>query len=216
MGISNQTRLADKWGFGADMQYRRKDHLIEHASLSILRIGGTYYINNDCRLTAGYAYLNSYPGEGHKNVNQPEHRPWQQLQWMTSYKHFRLTQAIRLEERFRHKILNDNELAHGYNFNYRARFNLQLSIPLTKKGFAPGGLQASVGNEIHLNFGKKIIYNSFDQNRFSAGILYPITTFSQFNIHYINIFQQQSAGNQYKQIHAIRLLYNYNLDWRKK
>lgn len=214
-GILTQTRLTDHWGIWLDAHYRVKDHFMENASLFIVRPGITYYLNNDVRLTTGYACLDLYPGEGHENVTQPEHRIWQQLQWYTKYNEIRLMQCIRLEERFKHKLLNDDELANGYNFNYRTRYNLQLTVPLTKKGFAPGGWQAAVGDEILINFGKKVVYNYFDQNRLFMGMVYPFTNHNQISAGYVNLFQQLSGGNKYKQLHMIRILYFHNFDWRK-
>ena len=56
--------------------------------------------------------------DGHTKVTQPEHRPWQQIQWHTKYGQNRTMQWFRLEERFRRKIQNDSTLADGYDFNF--------------------------------------------------------------------------------------------------
>src|SRR6186997_651017 len=86
----NQTRFSNKWGSWTDIHLRSKEDFFSDLSQSILRFGLTYYLNDDTKLTAGYAYVSHYPAEGHKNVTMPEHRPWQQLQWHTRNPKLRL------------------------------------------------------------------------------------------------------------------------------
>ena len=40
----------------------------------------------------------------------------------------------RLEERYRHKVLNDDALADGCNFNFRLRYHLWYEVPFIKNG----------------------------------------------------------------------------------
>ena len=169
-GYFNQTRFSNKWGTWTDIHLRTKEDFVSDLSQSILRFGLTYYVNDDTKLTAGYAYVSHYPAENHKNVTMPEHRPWQQLQWLSKYPKLRLMQWFRLEERFRRKILNDDELAEGYNFNFRFRYNFFSMFSLSKNRFQPKSLSFVVNDEVHINFGKQIVYNYFDQNRFFFGI----------------------------------------------
>ena len=64
------------------------------------------YLTDDVRLTGGYAYAHLYP-DGARTVGQPEHRPWQQVQWFTRFPKARLMQWVRLEERFRQQVINN-------------------------------------------------------------------------------------------------------------
>ena len=216
LGFFNQTRFSNKWGTWTDIHLRTKENLVSDFSQSIIRIGLTYYIKDDTKLTAGYAYISHYPADNHKNVTMPEHRPWQQLQWHTRSSKLRLMQWFRLEERFRRKILNDDELAEGYSFNFRLRYNFFSMFPLSKKSFQPKTLSFVVNDEVHVNFGKQIVYNYFDQNRFFAGFAYHVNKHDNLQFGYMNIFQQLSAGNKYRSIHVPRVFYFHNLDLRKK
>ncbi len=119
MGYFNQTKFSNKWGMWTDLHLRTKEDFTNNFSQAIIRLGLTYYIDNNTKLTAGYARVFLFPGDNHKDITQPEHRPWQQLQWHTAFKKTKLMQWIRLEERFRRKIANDSTLADGYNFNWR-------------------------------------------------------------------------------------------------
>jgi hypothetical protein len=127
-----------------------------------------------------------------------------------------MMQWLRLEERYRRKILNDSTLGKGYSFNFRLRYNFLFQVPLTKKDTKAGGLSFVVNDEVHVNFGKQIVYNYFDQNRFFAGLAYPINASNNIQFGYMNLFQQLAAGNQYRSIHAARIFYFHNLDLRRK
>jgi len=215
LGYFNQTRFSKHWGIWTDLHLRTKENFVEDLSQSIARIGATYYLSDATKLTAGYAFVNHFPAENHENISMPEHRLWQQLQWHTTYKKARTMQWFRLEERWRHKIENNDKLAEGYNFNWRIRYNFFYQVPLTKKQFSSGGISAIVNDEIHVNFGKQIVYNYFDQNRFFVGFAYHTSAHSNLQLGYMNIFQQLAAGNKYKVVHAIRLFYFQNIDLRK-
>jgi Protein of unknown function (DUF2490) len=213
--VFNQARLSDKWGLWSDMHIRFKNDFVKDKSLFIApRLGLTYYVNEDLKLTAGYAFINSFP-DGARTISQPEHRPWQQIQWHTKYPKIRLGQIVRLEERYRRKVKNGNELLPDYDSNNRLRYNILFSTPLSKKGFGVGGLQFVLNDEIHINFGKNIVYNTFDQNRFFMGLAYQTGKVSNIQFGYMNVFTQLAAGNQYRNIHAVRVFYFQNFDFRK-
>src|SRR5215471_15414509 len=212
----NQTRFSNKWGIWLDLHLRTKEDFFTNFSQSIIRPGFTYYLSDACRLTVGYAYVRNYPADGHKDVTQPEHRFWQQVQWSTKYTRIRTSQYLRLEEKFKRKILNDSTLGSGYNFNYKIRYNFSVQTPLTKKGFEPHGLSFIVNDEVHINFGKQIVYNYFDQNRFFVGFGYQTNKTDQLQFGYMNVFQQLASGHQYKWVNAARIYYFHTLDLRKK
>lgn len=215
-GYFNQTRLSNKWGVWTDMSLRTKEDLVNNFSAGIIRFGITYYIENNIKLTAGYALADYFPGDNHKNVTQPEKRPWQQIQWDARYGRKRMVHWLRFEERFRHKILNDSTLADGYSFNYRIRYNWRYELPLDKKGAAPGAITLIVNDEISVNAGKRIVYNYFDQNRFYLGMKFQAAKNTNLQFGYLNVFQQLSSGNQFKNVNALRLSCFQSIDIRHK
>ncbi|MFZ4770895.1 MAG: DUF2490 domain-containing protein [Ferruginibacter sp.] len=216
LGYFNQTRLSNKWGVWTDVHLRTKENFVNKFSQSVVRFGLTYYLNDATKLTAGYAYISHYPADAHKNITQPEHRPWQQVQWTTKFGKKKMMQWFRLEERFRRKILNDSTLASGSAFNFKLRYNFFFDIPLSAGGIQPGKFSFVVNDEVHVNFGKQIVYNYFDQNRFFLGLKYQVNEHDNVQLGYMNLFQQLPAGNKYKSIDAVRLFYFHNLDLRKK
>lgn len=216
LGYFNQSRFSKHWGSWTDLHLRTKENFFDNYSQSIIRLGLTYYIDNTTKLTAGYARVFLFPGDNHKAITQTEHRPWQQLQWHTSFSKTRLMQWIRLEERFRRKIKNDSTLADGYNFNWRLRYNIWYEVPLYKNGLKPGSISFIANDELHINFGKEIVYNYFDQNRFFLGFKYQVSPSGNIQFGYMNLFQQLGAGNSYKNIQAGRVFFFQNFDFRKK
>ena len=125
-------------------------------------------------------------------------------------------QWIRLEERYRRKIVNDSTLGSGYNFNFRLRYNIWYELPLSSKGIVPYSLSFIANDEVHINFGKEIVYNYFDQNRFFLGFKYRFSERANVQFGYMNVFQQLAAGNKYKSIHGTRVFLFHNFDLRKK
>jgi hypothetical protein len=208
----NQVRLSQRWGLWGDLQLRSRERMVGGLSLGIARGGLIYFLSDQTRLVGGYAYGHAFANDSHPGIFQPEHRPWQMLQWQAQYPKVRTTQAIRLEQRFRRRLKNGSEWADGYLFNYRLRLSTQAQFTLTKPG--PGGFSLLLSDEIFVNFGSEIIYNYFDQNRVFLGISYQINKQASLQLGYLNLFQQLPAGNQYRYTHALRATYLHNLDLR--
>ena len=85
-----------------------------------------------------------------------------------------------------------------------------------EKGIVPNSLSFVINDEVHINFGKEIVNNYFDQNRFFLGLKYQLNDQNNFQVGYMNLFQQLPAGNKYRSLHTMRLFYFQNLDLRRK
>ncbi|RAK64138.1 DUF2490 domain-containing protein [Hymenobacter edaphi] len=212
LGVFNQTRFSQHWGSWTDLHLRLHDRFVREKFQAVTRLGLTYYFSDDVRLTGGYAYVHHFP-DGARPIGQAEHRPWQQVQWFTRFPQARLMQWVRLEERFRRRIVR-NEATDEFDFNWRARYNLALLLPLTRRRFEPGGWQLLLNDELMVNFGKEVRYNYFDQNRAFAGVVYQLNKHAQLQAGYMHLFQQLPAGSTYRNQHTIRVFYFHNLDLR--
>ena len=213
-GYFNQTRITNKVGLWLDVHYRLTDHFAERPFQFIVRPALNFYIKDNLRLQTGYAYVSHFPAEG-LETTRPEHRGWQQIWWNQKYNGFTTLQWLRLEERFNRKVAND-ELQPGYNFNYRLRYNFSFFFPLKGKELVAKTPFLALIDEVFINFGDKIVYNTFDQNRFFIGLGYQITSHMNVQTGYMNIFQQEASGNSYWSTHAIRLFLFQTLDVRSK
>lgn len=216
VAYANQTRLSKHFGLWADFHLRTREDFVNRLSTGIVRLGLTYLANDNLRFTAGYAYVNHFPPDENTTVSQPEHRPWQQVQWMVNAKRSRFMHWIRLEERYRRKLVDGSSLGDGYNFNWRVRYNLLMMLPLGQHPFAKNSLSFVANNELHINFGKQIVNNYFDQNRFFIGFAFHPNKTDNIQFGYMNLFQQLPAGNRYRSLHVPRITYFHNLDLRKR
>jgi hypothetical protein len=213
LGYFNQTRFTNRSGVWFDAHLRHTDKYVKRTSLVIGRIGYVYFVTDQTRITFGYSFANHYGYGG--SPDYPEHRPWQQIQWFEKKKGFNLMQWLRVEQRFRKRI-EDNELMNDYNFNWRLRYNFAVSIPLTGQQIIPQTPFVFINNEVHINAGSEISVNYFDQNRFFTGIGYQFSPHVQAHLGYMNVFQQLSTSGKFVNIHAIRLFVFHNIDFRNK
>ena len=212
LGYFNQTRFTNKSGMWLDLHLRFTGNFVDQVGQTISRAGYTYYINDHVKLTAAYAHATRYSTTGGPDV--PEHRPWQQIQWVEKKNSFSMMQWVRLEERFR-RVVAAGELTDDYSFNYRIRYNMSFTIPLKGKQVVAKTPFLFINNELMINFGKQIVYNYFDQNRTFVGLGYQFTSQLNAQLGYMYVFQQLSGGDQYLNINAIRLFVFHNLDLRK-
>lgn len=213
VGYFNQTRFSKRLGTWTDFHYRLTDNFVNHPFQFIARAGLTYYLGNNVRATAGYAYVHHYV-EG-TTPARDEHRPWQQIWWKQDYTGFSTMQSIRLEERYREKV-QEGKVIEGYNFNYRLRYNLSLFVPLKGKKIVAKTPFLALTDEVFINMGKEIVYNYFDQNRLFLGLGYQFNAHLNAQLGYMNLFQQTAAGSKYINSHAIRLFVFHSLDLRKQ
>lgn len=212
-GYFNQSRFTNRSGVWVDLHYRLNEFMDQKA-VSIARVGYTYYATDQVRLTAGYGYVTAYALTDNM-PDVPENRLWQQVQWFEKKKHFSLMQYIRVEERFVKKVA-DGELLDDSRFNWRFRYLISLSIPLKGKEMGPKTPFIFLNDEVHVNAGREITYNYFDQNRVFAGIGYQFTSSLNASIGYLNVFQQLPAGDRYVNSHAARLFVFHTIDWRSR
>ena len=211
-GYFNQTRFSQKWGIWVDIHYRMTGNFAGRPFQFLFRPAGSYYLKDNLRLNAGYTLANHFPPAGFI-TNRREHRAWQQVWWNQKYSGLTTLQWLRLEQRFNEKVVADQKLD-GYNYTFRARYNLAFFIPLKGKEMAPNTPFVAVMNEIFLNFGDRIVYNTFDQNRLFAGVGYQFSQHANVQLGYMNIYQQEASGSNYIATHAIRLFVFHSLDLR--
>jgi hypothetical protein len=94
--------------------------------------------------------------------------------------------------------------------NNRSRYKIEI-------GYSPiAQLTLKAFNEIHLNFGKNIGFNVFDQNRYGASIQYmPLKTFG-FELGYINWFQQRPTGIDFYSRQILRFTIHQTIHLKKQ
>jgi hypothetical protein len=209
----NQNRYSKQWGSWIDLQLKLTDNYYKSELATETALGATYYTKNNLKLVGALTYVDLIH-EGSNNYHLAEYRPWQMVQLNTNLAHLKTLQWLRLEERFKETAIN-NVPSHHYDFNYRLRYQFLSNIPLTSHPYQKGSLSFVVSEEVYLNFGKNIVYNTFDQNRFSAGFYYYLNSENIFQFGYTNVYQILNQKDKFNNVDVVRLSIFNNIDFRK-
>lgn len=187
---NGQHFITGKLGLHAEVQIRRNNGFNQWQQL-LLRPGVFYKINKNLLATAGYAYVETYPyGDiPIAKVAFPEHRVWQQVQLTQPTGAVDIVNRLRLEERF----FGDASVGTFTNVRYENRFRymLRAAIPLTKNADKATRLYLPVYDEVFIAFGKNVKYNTFDQNRFGAGLGWDAGKLGKVEVGYLYQYVQQ-------------------------
>lgn len=211
VSINSNLFISKQWFVMADIHLRENNFFATNSFL-FGRIGLGYQLNADLSVAAGYGNLLAAPALAGGHTRTDEHRVFQQIQLSASYKKVKILQRLRNEQRWQTIVINDENTG-KIKFSNRVRYLLNLSIPVFKN---PGLPQLVIADEILLQFGKEIVYNSFDQNRLFIGIKQKISNSLSFDAGYMHVFQQKSNGNSYNQNDTYRLFFYYNLHTNKE
>lgn len=210
----NQLLLNEKWSLHSEFDNRLFLKPVQE-NLYVVRIQGRYKINDHLETGAGFAYfsVDTQVPVINPDYNTPEYRGQQDLTWKSNVNKVTLTQRFQVEERFIHNA-NKDELLPGTTFFWRFRYRLQGDYTFWKK--EKQLLKAVLSDEIMFNFGKKIIKNTFDQNRIYAAIHLGLNSNLAFELGYLNSFQRRSNGIDYLNRDIIRFSIFHKIKILKK
>ena len=183
-----QVPLRNKLTGVADYSHRYGG-LFEKRTQWIGRVGLNYALNDKFSIALGYAYSEYFT----KNGVRRENRPWQQIQLENNISNFKISQRLRLEERFQEDRTSER-------FNYRLRYQVLGSVPLVSKQ----RLSVNVSDEVMVNTGEQVDGNRFDQNRLQAGVQIKLTANVFFAPAYLYIYQIQANKKDFRNINVLR------------
>jgi Protein of unknown function (DUF2490) len=211
MSINSNIHFHNKWSLLADVHIRR-NHFLADAGFYFIRSGLQYDVNKNFSVAAGYAHLWAAPTTPGWKTYINENRIYQQWQYSSSIKKIHLLQRIRNEQRWQQKIVNDTYTGKN-RFTNRIRYLLSITIPVFKNEKLPALVLA---DELHLHFGKEVVYNTFDQNRYFIGIKQKISRQLSFDMGYMKLYQKKYSGYHYDSNDTFRLFFYYNASVYKK
>lgn len=205
VSLNSVTKFSPHWGVVADVHLRTNDFFQDN-NFFFLRGGISYIPNSKFSFTGGYAHMWLAPRNPTWSTFSDENRIYQQVQMNTKSGNVSIVQRLRNEQRWQEIIVNDVET--GTNkFSNRVRYLISTTIPIFKKKSAPSLV---LSDELLIQFGKDIVYNTFDQNRFFVGIKQSINPKLSFDFGYMNVYQQKATGYQYDMNHTLRLFFYLN------
>ncbi|MBI2730338.1 MAG: DUF2490 domain-containing protein [Sphingobacteriales bacterium] len=205
VSINSTIHLSNKWSILADLHMRR-NYFAADPGFYFIRTGMAYNITHDFFIAAGYAHMWVAPTTPGWKTYSNENRVYQQLQYHSKWGKVELTQRLRNEQRWQQKIVNDKYSGQN-RFTNRIRYLLSVNIPLFKNQKLPSLVLA---DELHIQFGKEVVYNTFDQNRYFIGIKQNINHHLSFDMGYMKLYQQKYTGYQYDSNDTFRLFFYYN------
>lgn len=211
---NNQLTLNNKWSLHSEFDNRLFLKPVTQ-NLYVIRVQGRYKINDHLETGVGFAHFSVATQEPELNYdfNIPEYRGQQDITWKQNIGKATLNQRFQLEERFVHNA-NKEELLSGSTFFWRFRYRIQGDYTFWKK--ENQFLKAVVSDELMINFGKKIIKNTFDQNRIYAAIQYGLNPNLAFELGYLNSFQRRASGVDYFNRDIIRFSIFHKLRLQNK
>lgn len=205
VSLNSVTKYSIHWGAVVDAHIRTDD-FFSNNNFYFIRGGVRYFINPSTNLTAGYAHLWLAPSKETWTTYSDENRIYQQVQWSSKTGNVKMLQRIRNEQRWQEKIINNEETGEN-RFSNRVRYLLSFEIPVFKKKTAPSLV---LSDELLIQFGNEMVYNTFDQNRFFIGIKQSINPKWSYDFGYMNVYQQKISGYQYDMNHTLRLFFYLN------
>ncbi|RPD39765.1 DUF2490 domain-containing protein [Chitinophaga barathri] len=211
VSVNSTMRLSDRWGSIADVHVRRNNYLAD-PSFYFVRGGASYWVTDNLSLVAGYAHMWLAPTREGWSTFADENRLYEQVIYSSAIGKVGILNRFRNEHRWREVIENDQSTG-KFAFSDRLRYLISIGVPLSSKPRVP---QLSFANEVLIQFGKSIVYNTFDQVRLFGGIRQNIGKGWSYDCGYMLVFQQNAGGQSYNRNHTIRLFFYYTLDKRRK
>jgi hypothetical protein len=194
---------ASPWGLHLEVQNRRAD-LGDQRQQLLLRPGINYQISPALSLSAGWAYVRTYPyGDFPVAAEFPEHRAWEQIQHNFNFLGLEWTQRLRLEQRWLGEMSrdpggDDYDLA-GWRYENRLRYLLRTTLPLTDTGKT----YLVLWDELFFNFGQNVSGNDFDQNRAFIGIGHKLTPVTRLEVGYMEQTVNRRGGKIREDNHTL-------------
>jgi hypothetical protein len=208
--LNSTTRLTDRLGVIADIHVRRNDFLAD-PSFSLLRFGGHFWVTEKLTVSLGYGYMRHAPACEGCQTFAGENRIYQQLQYVTRLGKATLLQRLRNEQRWREMVVNDVPTG-GTTFTDRVRYLVSFTLPVSGN---PKVASLVLADEIAVQFGPGVVYNTFDQNRIFLGVKQVLGRSWSFDLGYMLVYQQKASGYQYDLNHTLRWFFYFTPGLRK-
>lgn len=201
-------KFSSKWGVHLEAQFRRHDVITSGQQL-LLRTGINYHLTDQTFLTAGYAFIQTYPyGEFPVAAAFPEHRLWQQAQIKSQLRKWEMISRFRLEQRWQYLPVEqtDGSFAPGEAV-YQNRFRIftRFSIPFAGETIEEKSWYVTFYDEVFISFGENVKMNVFDQNRAYVALGYRIPKVGRLEFGYLNQLVLKSNGTQVESNHTLQL-----------
>ena len=183
----NNAAFDHRFGLVSDVQLRSRDDWAGPRNL-LIRPGLSWTVAPGHTLSAGYAYIGSYPAGG---PDVTEHRSWQQYVASRALPFGTLSQRFRLEQRFIGRAGAPDAYSDRLRWFVRTVIPLDGLMPLKRGGFI------ALQNEMfaHLSGRDDLNGRVFDQNRAYVAIGWRSGPLADVEIGYLNQWINGRTGD---------------------
>jgi len=162
--------ISEDFSIHAEVQYRNYE-VGENFNQLLLRTALNYNISDKAMASFGYGYITTDPTfeepDGEENVT--EHRIYQQFVLRNAVGKLKFNHRYRLEERFINNPISGNDT------QYRARYFLRLTHPLSKDFYI------TAYDEVFIN----LQGDTFGQNRLYGALGWHVTDNARFEVGFL-------------------------------
>lgn len=215
-GYYNNVKFNASWELNSEIQNRQFYNPTAQHQL-VFRSNLERKLMGDWKASAGLTLFLQNPQDpnSESKLTVPELRPdfgfsnKQKISFVT------INHRYKAEARFFHNTEN-GELVGGYRFsNFRLRYQLGLDFPIWKQE-GKDKLFFKIKDEIMFNLGRKIVKNTFDQNRIYLAFNYKLSDSYAVELGYMNWFQQQKSGTDFYNRDILRFSLFHSINFKKE
>jgi hypothetical protein len=199
--------VSRRWAVHAETQLRRADGPagLRGWQQLLVRPGLIYTVAPGARVTAGYAFISTWPyGEQPAADRFPEHRVWQQLQLGHATGRVAWQHRYRIEQRWVDRAL-DAAGARDRTYSNRARYLARATVPLRGRTLDAGEPYVSAYDELFASWGRNVGRNVFDQNRLYGAVGWRFGAATRVEGGYLQQLVLKPNGVQMERNHSLQL-----------
>jgi hypothetical protein len=186
--------VSDRWGIHLEGQIRRSNMVLTWQQL-LLRSAVNYQLHPNILLTAGYAYVRSWPyGDYPAKAAFPEHRFYEQVVIKHKISPLAIQHRLRLEQRLVGTVPAPEAEVEGWQTRHRFRYMLRGDIPLRMKANGQQRFGVALYDEVFWQFGANRGPRPFDQNRAYGALTYKLTSSNRLEFGYLYQYIPQRNG----------------------
>lgn len=181
-----------RWGLHLEGHWRRHDAGLTWQQL-LLRPGVTYSVNPKLQLSAGYAFIETWPYGGSISPKFIEHRLWEQAALKYRTGKVAWTSRFRFENRWLEVPRG------GYRYENRLRLMQKLSVPTSRSTYL------TAFDEFWVYIPPYVSTSAFDQNRAYAALGFRLADHWRLETGYMHQGILRRSGLVFESNHTIRL-----------
>ena len=203
MGAVSTVRFSDHWSIFGQGEVRFWEPASDLNEV-LWRFAGHYDINPMAMVGLGYVRVDTWAFDDDDNDSSRiriENRFYQQFALKQAWARAKFEHRFRLEQRWFDR--NDSDT----DYSNRARYRLQVTVPITHETIQPGAYFINVFNETFINFDDGD--RDFDQNRLYIAGGHQFTPAS--NLQLGLLWQARSSADLFR----LQFYYTHNFDLRK-